>query len=196
MGQAQGYCCNDRNLQEKRRGEVRLYTKERHAEEDRQPGSDGAHEANEERAEVAAEEHQRAPVPPVDVSTKRVASYRAVQGTSYPRPLPRPIALMESHKKYALQSKLSSQDQNSLAGDVGFASDAVPIMPIAEMLESFKNHIEVEENEEANWQRDRRDLQLVNPDHTDAMINNIIKQGKKQAGRATQTRSNGKPKIA
>lgn len=68
---------------------------------------------------------------------------------------------MDSHRKFAIQSKLSSQDQNSLAGDMGFPP-AGP--PIADLLEQFKNHIEKEEEEEANRQRLGYHSEVANPD--------------------------------
>ena len=52
---------------------------------------------------------------------------------------------MDSHRKYALQSKLSSHDQNSIAGDLGYPPQGVPV---AEMLQSFKDQLENLEQEE------------------------------------------------
>lgn len=83
---------------------------------------------------------------------------------------------MNTHKKNTLEAKLSSHDQGSLMGDMGFPSDQ---MPIADMLQTFKDHIEKEEAEEADKHRKGQQSQIANPDQNDAMINTILKKGKK-----------------
>lgn len=54
MGQAQGYCCNDKNMQDKRRGEVRLYTKDDYTDRLREADSsdNGTPDLNEDAAEA------------------------------------------------------------------------------------------------------------------------------------------------
>ena len=80
------------------------------------------------------------------IKQKRSGGHRGDLAETITRPIPMPIPLMDSHRKFAIQSKLSSQDQHSLGGDLGFPPQGVPV---AEMLEHFKKHIEKEE-EEAN----------------------------------------------
>lgn len=118
MGQAQGLCCNDNSMQDKRRGEVHLYNRDHPKDAtDETVGNPEELDCN------SAEEHNfindRLDLTMKKSKQKRRGSFRGAKDSSATRPLARPLDLLSSDRKIPFEARLSSQDRMSAADDVG-----------------------------------------------------------------------------
>ena len=178
MGQANSLCCNDRNMLEiKRRGEVRLYTKDE-AREGIPESTDGANPAfanpyDEDPSSTSGLASGRTAGPATAAAPENQRKGHRAPAGQLAAVLPAPLRVAESRKRFAVQSSLSSHDQRSRAGDLGGPPQTVPV---AELLASFKTQIEHEEAEEARKRGlpGRASAAIPDPDHSDALVIGIL----------------------